>query len=144
MAIIFRPISSQHTTEFTQNNASERVSSQSRQKWNAKSFSVNVVESVIYLQVIACGSSAAVAAATASAVGAAAVISRAVGTPPLNPGRAPTTFSPCEHSVSFTNTFLAVMLSRSNHVGSRNRYNVFGYISVLYDYPVIGVTRSSC
>lgn len=92
---------------------------------------------------LACGSSAA-AAATASAVGAAAVISRAVGTSPLNPVRAPTTFSPCEHSVSFTNTFLAVMLSRSNHVGSRNRYNVSGYISVLYDYPVIGVTRSSC
>jgi len=52
MTIDFRPSSSQHTTEFTQNNASERVLSQSRQKWNAKSFSVNVVESVIYLQVI--------------------------------------------------------------------------------------------
>lgn len=100
---------------------------------------------------LACGSSAvavaadaaAAAAAAASAVGV-AVISRAVGMPPLNPVHAPTTFSPCEHSVSFINTFLAVMLSRSNPVGSRNRYyNVFGYISVLYDYPVIGVTRSS-
>jgi len=52
MTIVFRPSSSQHTTEFAQNNALERVSLQSRQKWNTKSFSVNVVESVIYLQVI--------------------------------------------------------------------------------------------
>jgi len=52
MTIVFRPPSSQHTTEFTQNNALERVWLQSRQKWNTKSFSANVVESVIYLQVI--------------------------------------------------------------------------------------------
>jgi len=53
VTIVFRPCSSsQHTTEFAQNNALERVLLQSRQKWNTKSFSANVVESVIYLQVI--------------------------------------------------------------------------------------------